>query len=960
MQISTKLYVFYWKIFPLLIFFFLLFSFQYAQAQTGTISGQVNDEAGEALVGATVLIKGTGQGVITDVSGNFSLPNIAYGSYTLEISFIGYSTTTQEVNLNNSNVNIAATLAEDVLGMDAVVVTGVFDERTKMESSVAITTISAESIQKLAPLSATDLLKDVPGIFVNSELGEIRNVVYSRGLSAGSEDAAAGYFYVSLQEDGLPVTAFTDTNYGPDYYYRLDNTMGRLEAVRGGSAAIVTSNGPGGVFNYISKTGGREFAGDVRVKYGLQGDNQSYIRTDLNVGGPMGNRWFYNVGGFYRYDEGARNTGDYPLNQGGQIKANVLKENSKGYFKFYAKYLNDRNGWYEPVPAVNFRDPEVASGFTNRDAITPSDVDANYFFAPDGNVRSFNPSNLIHSQDFALGFDFVQEFGEGWSIRNNIKYSYKDTDWQSDASVYTAPLNDISAIFLSGAATANVAPPPITGLNPLPLLIGGYNFRYADTGELAATMAFDLNTGTIPIISNNMASDLVIPQLGLERQVEVNEIMDQITLSKKIDNMTFNLGGFFAYSDYSFFQVSPGLFWTTYEPRPRILTLDIDHAYGSNFQITDANGLARQGQLFPSSVNAEQTILAGYFNHNWEITEGLNLDWGVRYENINVQGTTRRRDGAASTDIGGLDNNSLTFYDNVVFEDDTYNFDETLDIFSYSIGLNYLLSDGAAIFGRFTRGNRIPDLVLYSGIDSEFEEQNLDPRPQKITQAELGFKYNQGGLSLFVTPFYSLVEDIPDIQTLTDENNVFYSSVPLFNSIETIGVELEGNYTPFDGFNIHLTTTLQQAKLRDFRQTLPNSPIRADDEIVDFSNNDAPNTPNLMINLTPSYTVGRLNAFVSWQYMGERAANNPNAFTLPDYSVFNLGVNYNVLDNLNIQLNVNNVLESEGVISWFPPGLVFDRNLLTEDAVNAAGSDASLGIVPVIPRSFFLTVNYSF
>ena len=42
-------------------------------------------------------------------------------------------------------------------------------------------------------------------MFVNSALGEIRNIVFSRGVSARSLEAAGGYFYVSLQEDGLPV-----------------------------------------------------------------------------------------------------------------------------------------------------------------------------------------------------------------------------------------------------------------------------------------------------------------------------------------------------------------------------------------------------------------------------------------------------------------------------------------------------------------------------------------------------------------------------------------------------------------------------------------------------------------------------------------------------------------------------------------------------------------------------------
>ena len=50
------------------------------------------------------------------------------------------------------------------------------------------------------------MLLNVAGVFVNSSLGEIRGMVYSRGISADSSDGATGQYYVSMQEDGLPNT----------------------------------------------------------------------------------------------------------------------------------------------------------------------------------------------------------------------------------------------------------------------------------------------------------------------------------------------------------------------------------------------------------------------------------------------------------------------------------------------------------------------------------------------------------------------------------------------------------------------------------------------------------------------------------------------------------------------------------------------------------------------------------
>ncbi len=67
-----------------------------------------------------------------------------------------------------------------------------------------------------------------------------------------------------------------------------------MEAVRGGTASIVGANAPGGIFNYISKTGGQKFEGEFRAKLGLEGDGKNpYYRADINFGGPLSNGWTY-------------------------------------------------------------------------------------------------------------------------------------------------------------------------------------------------------------------------------------------------------------------------------------------------------------------------------------------------------------------------------------------------------------------------------------------------------------------------------------------------------------------------------------------------------------------------------------------------------------------------------------------------------------------------------------------
>ena len=119
-----------------------------------------------------------------------------------------------------------------------------------MDASISISTIGAKQLERVAPTSSSDLLKNIPGVYVNQSRGEIWNSVYSRGLSAGSIDNLNGYRYVSLQEDGLPVT---NVELSPDLFLRADAMTNRVEAVRGGTASILGANAPGGIFNYVSK-----------------------------------------------------------------------------------------------------------------------------------------------------------------------------------------------------------------------------------------------------------------------------------------------------------------------------------------------------------------------------------------------------------------------------------------------------------------------------------------------------------------------------------------------------------------------------------------------------------------------------------------------------------------------------------------------------------------------------------
>lgn len=105
------------------------------------IKGKVVDAAGETVIGANVLEKGTTNGVITDIDGNFVL-NVSSGA-TLEISYIGYVTQTIKVT-NQTSLHIV--LKEDSETLDEVVVVG-YGTMKKSDLSGASVSVGEDAIK---------------------------------------------------------------------------------------------------------------------------------------------------------------------------------------------------------------------------------------------------------------------------------------------------------------------------------------------------------------------------------------------------------------------------------------------------------------------------------------------------------------------------------------------------------------------------------------------------------------------------------------------------------------------------------------------------------------------------------------------------------------------------------------------------------------------------------------------
>lgn len=924
-------------------------------AQNNKVSGEVKDIKGNPLAGASVLVKGQNKGASTDKSGAFSIANLANGKYNLVVSFIGYKN--QDITITvPQTTNLVVSLEEDTEDLEEVVVTGVFDKRTKMTASVAISTLGAKQIEAMVPNSSADLLKNLPGVYVNTSRGEVGNAIYTRGLNYNG-----GFFYVSMQEDGLPVVGISGL-VQPDGYLRADATIKRIESVRGGTASILGPNAPGGIFNYVSKTGGTKFEGEVRARVGLEGNGKNpYYRTDFNLGGPLSKdkTLTYNIGGFYRNADGPKYPG-YTLSYGGQVKANIVKNYKSGSIKVFAKVLNDNTAPFEFTPTVDFQNPRPAGSFTNTSSTL---VQSQQFFIPKsitGGTKDINydTRKVGDYKETAFGFNWEQTFGEGWTFNNNFKVSNKENISMTTAVVFPFRVDQLTFYGVSG----NVA------------RFGTYEFYDPTSGKSYGTVQqLPPAGGGIRLIANNLTlpgSDVLPNALFYNpnpyNEVTLNDIINQATITKKLKNMSFTGGLYYSSSKANRIAVTPtAQSFATVEDKPKSVAIRYTNLAGQKFDLTTPNGIANIGAS--GFYNNEATInqTAFFLGHNWEINDKLNLDWGVRMESFKITSkfTTPRR--ITPDSPTGADGNASTLYDNRLWTNNAeQNFEKKLDfkdVISYSTGLNYKVNDELAFYGRFSQGRKSPDLSYFMDIANQQLTSNISIEAQDIKMAELGMKYRGKNFNLFLTPFYTLASNIPNFQIFQNPDVTYYAPPRAYQKIETKGLELEGTYVFSKHFNVRAVATLQSSIAKEFTVYLAKTNGPADDEKVTFDGNSNDNIAN-MFTVTPTYSDDKFTASINWQYMGKRWANVGNAFQLPSFNAFDLNTSYKLTKNIQANVSVNNILNTYGIMGWAAPGgfpAALDTQGFTKQMLEA-NPQAVYATLPIMPRSYFLTLSYKF
>ena len=260
---------------------------QTAQQQE-TCTGIVKDATGETVIGASVIVKGTTNGTITGIDGDFTLQNVKKGDI-IQISFVGYQT--MEVTFNGQPINV--TLKDDTQTLDEVVVTALGMKRATKALGYAVTEMKGEDLNTNVVNPVSALQGKVAGVDISSSDGGLfgSSKILIRGASTLGTNNQPIYVVDGVILDnsvkvGDADWSTSDTDWGNELKNLNPDDFESVSVLKGAAAtALYGSRGLNGAVVITTKSG--------KGKKGLGVNFSQTFGIDHVYGGPS----FQNVRG---------------------------------------------------------------------------------------------------------------------------------------------------------------------------------------------------------------------------------------------------------------------------------------------------------------------------------------------------------------------------------------------------------------------------------------------------------------------------------------------------------------------------------------------------------------------------------------------------------------------------------------------------------------------------------------
>lgn len=790
---------------------------------------------------------------------------------------------------------------------NSIVVTGRAGSggRTKAQTSYAISTLTADALRTRAPSSVTEALKSIPGFWVEASGGEGSGNVRARGIPVD------GFGSINLLEDGLPVQHDPALGYlNADQSFRVDESIDRIEVVRGGPSSIFSSNAPGGTVNFIMRKPGDEFSGLAKYEYG---PTSNLNRFDGWFGGPIGDGWKFAVGGFYRDEDGVRDPG-FTGNRGGQIRADLSKDFDRGHVSVSFKRLDDHTILYTGIPLTKDANGNIVAvnGFGGHYGTLASPETA-HLTLRDGNGGVVQYDNTdgtrVRLNQYSAMADY--EIFDGWTLSNKARYRTSDTVRNG---IYPSALMRATDFVAQQQAALLAAYPGATNVQ----------LRYTDTGQ-----AFDM--------ANQNGNGLIVQNSARPVSISENEFLDDLRLTHEFDvggmKHNFAIGGYFAHIKEHFGRYSAATLQDVSD-NSRLLDLVALNAADQVIGSLTQNGVSRYSSEFANGSGKSNTF-AIYASDEWQITRQMRIDGGLRYEHVITTGAS---EGSTIVNLGDpstlADNNALV--GNGVFKP----FDRNFHHLGWTAGIDYQFTPHMGVFARYTSAFRLP------GVGDFITNATATPVVQKIKLSEGGFKLSSEKVSLYLTGFNT------DYSSYAISNYVFtngggFAQSTQYADTRAYGVEAETVLRPVHWFDLSLEGTLQNPEFRKLHFTdSTNTP-------QNYDGNMLLRVPKISLRATPAVTLldGRFRAQVDIEHYGSRYADAANTQKLPSYTVINASVRFALTPKVTLYAYGDNLNNSLGLTEGNPRS--------GELSSGQAGDQFFIGR-PILGRSFRFAAMYQF
>ncbi|HEX7943412.1 MAG TPA: TonB-dependent receptor [Phenylobacterium sp.] len=794
------------------------------------------------------------------------------------------------------------------------------EAQKKVEASYAITAVTEEKLHMQAPVSVAEVLKNVPGYWVEASGGVGGANIRARGIPI------EGYAAVGLQEDGLPIQGDGGLGFlNTDFSFRMDETVNRVEVVRGGPSSIFASYAPAGTVNFITRKGGDHFEGVAKAEVGDYG----LYRGDAWVGGPVAG-FRVGLGGFYRRDDGVRDPG-WTADKGGQIRGSIGRDFENGGFDFDVKHIEDKSIFYLPIPLTNNSNgnPTGLPGFDPNFGTLAGPETAHLTQRTANGPKPFDQTRGSDVDLTQYTLKAHVDLG-GWTVSNGLRYH--DTDFTRAALFPNTPVTGQARInqVLASAASLGVVSGRLVYVN------GGQAFGPTSNG-------------------NGLVMDAFIRQ----QDITLKEWIDDFRVQRKFDiggqSHDLAFGFYFAKADETFRQQGSAVL-IDIQDNARLLDLQGLNAAGQVVTNFTENGFSRYGTQFNNASGTSKSY-AFYAADEWQVTDKLRIDLGGRWEKIDLSGANER---SATINLG----QSPTFADDQaisgtgVFDA----LDRSFHGWSGTAAVNYQLQPDAGIYVRYTRAFRLPSLG-----DFITNPTNTAPRTQKFDLAEAGIKVEKAMFSAYLTGFYSKFNSQSFSETRYDQPTNSYVSTTQFGASRAYGFELETTIRPTSFFDASFAATVQDSQVKDliFNQTVAKvggaCPLPTDTNtagvnclrLFNFDGHQQIRTPKVSLRATPGINLldGRLRIEGDLQYFGKRFSDLANLTVIPDYTLLNAQVRFNVTDQLTLYAYGTNLTNEIGLTEGNPRAGQFISS--------EAGSQFYLAR-PELGRAFRAAVLYRF